>query len=412
MQDQLTLPESTRRDLAVERSQKVSRALHDAARKARATVRGTTVWKPGFSRTKRGGRGFTIVSLLAISIVPTLLFTIYISLFASDQYQVEAKFAIKGKAMMLSDALGALTGMPSLQQAQDSQVIIDYVESRTLVEKLDRELNLRDMFGRAGIDVLSRINRNEPMEQLVKYWRKQIRMKVEMPANIVYLTIRAFTPEDSLRIGNAIVAASEQLVNDLSDRSRRDAVETARIELERAEAQLVQMRAQSKATRDQEGLIDPKRSGDEFLKIMGELKLDKIKLDAEIQVASRNLSPQSPGMQTLRAKVDAVSTQIANVERSLTTKGKEASLSDSYVRFDKSRLDQEWAEKHYQMVAGSLEKARVDSERQQVYLESFIQPVLPQEAEFPRRIWLICMVGACSFLAWFILTWVRSLVYG
>ncbi len=57
-------------------------------------------------------------------------------------------------------------------------------------------------------------------------------------------------------------------------------------------------------------------------------------------------------------------------------------------------------------VAVRWEKARSDSERQQVYLESFVRPVLPQEAEFPRRSFLISLVFGGSFLIWFLITWV------
>lgn len=416
MSDQVALPDvTTRRDLAVERSQKVSRALHDAARKARQTVRGATVWQPGYSRAKRGNRMFTLVSAIVICIVPTLLFTAYISLFASNQYQVDAKFAVKSRSMMLTDMLGSLTGggLGAFQQTQDSQLIIDYVESRELVAKLDREFDLRAIYAKPSIDYFSRFNPDDTIEDLVQYWHRRTKIKLELPANILHLSVRAFSPEEALQLGRAVVAASETLVNGISDRLRQDAVAKAQAEVERAERHLVETRQQYRQTRDEAGILDPKRSGDELVRMLAELRLDRLKLESEIQVSSRSLTAQAPQIQTLRAKREAITGQIANLEKEMTASaGQAGALSQTFIRFDKSRLDQEVAEKNYQTMSAALEKARIDSERQQVYLEPFVKPTMPETAEYPRRIWLISIVFGASLLIWFLITWIRSLVYG
>jgi capsular polysaccharide transport system permease protein len=41
------------------------------------------------------------------------------------------------------------------------------VKSQALVEALDRQLDLRAMFGRDGIDWISRFNTDDPIEDLV-----------------------------------------------------------------------------------------------------------------------------------------------------------------------------------------------------------------------------------------------------
>jgi len=72
MQEQVTLPPlAPGRDLALERSQKVSRALHDAARKARLTVRNGAAWQVA-SRGGRANRSYAIVSALVLFVLPTL----------------------------------------------------------------------------------------------------------------------------------------------------------------------------------------------------------------------------------------------------------------------------------------------------------------------------------------------------
>jgi capsular polysaccharide transport system permease protein len=261
-------------------------------------------------------------------VIPTIAAAIFFGLIASDQFEVESQFAIKGRELGPVDAIGALTGMPSLSQAQDGLVIIDYIKSRSLVEKLDREIGLRNFYTRDDIDWIYRFDAEDPIEDFVKYWRKRIYTHIEN-SGIVTVRIRAFTPEDALTVGRAVLAASEQLVNDMSNRSRRDALAQAQEEVSRAETRLVAVREEVRKLRDRERLLDPGKSGEALVKLVGELKLDRIKLDNEYRVSSRSLVPTAPQMQVLKARLDAVTDQIASIEAEMTNanSGREGSLS-------------------------------------------------------------------------------------
>lgn len=408
MQDQATLPQIPKREQALERSQKVSRALHDAARKARLTVRSGGGWQPGLSRGGRASRSFAMNSAIAIFVLPTLVAAIFFGLIATDQFESESQFAVRGREIGPTDMLGSI-GIPSITQAQDGLVIIDYLHSRALIEKLEREIDLRAIFSRPEIDWFSRLDASEPIEDVVRYWRKRVYASID-PSGIVMVRVRAFTAENALILGRALLAASEQLVNDMSTRSRRDALAGAQEEVTKAESRLMSVREEFRLLRDKERMIDPTKSADALTKLIGELQLDKIKLQSEYQVSSRSLSPTAPQMQVLKSRLDAATGQITAIQNEMTASksGGEAGMSGSFASFDKARLDQAWAEKFYQTVAASMEKARLDTERQQVYLESFVTPVLPQSPEYPRRVWNTTLVALCSFGAWFALNYVRS----
>ena len=73
---------------------------------------------------------------------------VYFSLIASSHYTSEARFAVRGGARPPIDAISALTGLASFTQVQDSLIVVNYVKSQALVEALDRQLDLRAIFGR------------------------------------------------------------------------------------------------------------------------------------------------------------------------------------------------------------------------------------------------------------------------
>ena len=66
------------------------------------------------------------------------------------------------------------------------------MKSQALVEALDRQLDLRVIFGRDGIDWISRFNANDPIEDLVKYWKSHIKTSIEAPSGIVTLQVVHF----------------------------------------------------------------------------------------------------------------------------------------------------------------------------------------------------------------------------
>jgi capsular polysaccharide transport system permease protein len=247
----------------------------------------------------------------------------------------------------------------------------------------------------------------------VKYWRQRLYVTIDSGSGVITAHFRAFRPEDSLRISQAVITACEDLVNSITRRSRQDAYVQAQEEMVRAERRVSEAGARFRDLRDKERLIDPGKSAEAVNKMLAELKLDRIKAESELQVSSRSLSPAAPQMKVMKARLDAVTGQIATLEKTLTAASGQSgdpALSQAFVAFDKARLDQEWAATYYKTVAAMLERAKGEYERQQVYLESFVQPTLPQQAEFPRRFWNIFLVALGSTGAWLLVTYARSLI--
>ena len=72
----------------------------------------------------------------------------------------------------------------------------------------------------------------------MQYWRGQVDPFYDPANGTVVVRVRAFAPVDALQLAQAIVSASEKLVNDLSSRARRDTVSHAEAEVAQAETRL------------------------------------------------------------------------------------------------------------------------------------------------------------------------------
>jgi capsular polysaccharide transport system permease protein len=401
-----TDPTKRAQRIAWKRGLAVSNELRKSARALRATsARPAPAWARISHRaldyrrfSHLGTRWPRLIGLICGFVIPALIVVGYIAFGISNQYTAEARLAVRGGEQISADPISALTGLASFTQAQDTLIVVNYVKSRAIVEDLDRSIGLREMY--SGVDWLSRFHTAEPIEGLVKYWRWKIKTNVENPSGIVTIQVSAFSPQDALKIANAVVSASEQLVNSMSTRATRDAMEQARSELTRAEQRLGEIRVALQNLRNSQATLNPRRTAEGINKLIGELRLERARLEDDANSAKRSqVLEEAPQMQLLRIRIQVISDQIGELEHQLTSTADSPSsgaVSGKITRFDELELERQIAEKQYTLATESFERTRVNAERQKVYLTTFVVPLLPHDVAWPRHRFLLSILGLAA----------------
>ena len=103
-------------------------------------------------------------------------------------------------------------------------------------------------------------------------------------------------------------------------------------------------------------------------------------------------TPQSPLIPDLRRRAAALQGQINDARSKIT--GSDTSLVPKITAFDTLELQRVFAEKQLASAITSLEAARLEAERQQLYLETIVQPNLSDYATYPKRLASIAVVFA------------------
>jgi capsular polysaccharide transport system permease protein len=389
----------------------IARALRRAARKARAP--GSIISGGSGIRSRKGARAFRlgiIVSFFVFFGAPLIAASVYWGLIASKQYSTQLKFAIRAGQASPLDSLGGLFGLGASQQAQDTQIVADYIKSRAMVEALDSRINLRQIFSHGHADYLSRFDATEPVEDLEKYWRKRVDVKIETLSGIIDVNTRAFTPEESLAIGEQVLALSEVLVNDLSTRSRQDALRESRAELTRAETQLQVATAAMRDARNTEGVLDAKSAAESLDKVIAALRLQKAQLEQDL--ATQSNGPDSPSVRVIEARIAAVAKQIDAYSRQIASVQSVGggSMADRLGQLSRWQIELDLARQQYAQAAAVFQNARVNLETQQAYLVASLRPTLAQDSTYPRRWWEWSIVVFPSFILWAVFAAIAFLV--
>jgi capsular polysaccharide transport system permease protein len=215
---------------------------------------------------------------------------------------------------------------------------------------------------------------------------------------------RAFTPTDALALAQAIVGASEELINDLSARARHDALSYAESEVASSETRLTKALAAIRQFRDREGMIDPAKAADANATLATKLRDDLLKANSQLATLKALVREDTPVIRVLKARIRALETEQHNLAREMTTSSATPSdapaLSQELGSYEALDAERKFAEAAYQHALESLDRARDNADRQHIYVESFVPPSLPQASLYPHRWRSLGTVALVAFAIW------------
>ena len=351
------------------------------------------------------------VAFLLLVMLPTLLAAIYFFGIASPQYVSEAQFVVRGQGNqnpgMLSSLLQTAGGGGSA--SEDTYVVQNYMMSRDAASTLIRTENLRAIFDRPGADLLSRFPNpfhGRTFEHFFRHYQRQVIAELDSTTGISTLTVRTFRPDDSQRVATALMGAAERLVNQMNARQRENMISSSEREVAEAERQLRDIAARIGAYRNREALLDPMRQSAPMLKDINDLQT--MLSTTQVQIAQlRESAPNSPLLSVYERRAQALAAQIARAGTAVT--GSDQSLVPKITAYDDLTIQRELLEKQLATSTAALETAKVQADRQQLFLDEVVQPNCPDYAAYPRSL-ISTLVVFASCLGVFLMA--RLLIAG
>ncbi|MET1114631.1 MAG: hypothetical protein ABWY08_06690 [Comamonas sp.] len=353
--------------------------------------------KKRFSRVNR-------LFLLTVA-APTVLATLYFGLMASDVFVSESRIVVRSPDKQAATGLGALLKGAGFSRAQDdSYTVRDYVLSRDALKEIDKTLGVSQAYSSDSVDLISRfggLDFDTSFEALHRYYQKKVDIQQDTASSITTLTVRAYTAQDAYSINQKLLELSEGLVNRLNERGRQDLISSAAKEVADAEKKSKAAALALSAYRNAKGVVDPERQATVQLQQIAKLQDELIATTTQL-AQLRTFTPQNPQISalqkrasTLQGEIDAETTRVTGGERSLSNKAAD---------FQRLALEREFADKQLGSALASLEQARNEAQRKQVYIERIAQPSLPDIALEPRRIRSILATFVLGLVAWGILS--------
>jgi capsular polysaccharide transport system permease protein len=353
------------------------------------------------SRVERSFQRYPL-ELLLIGL-PVLFAILYYGLYMSDQYISETQFVVRAATSKGESAFALMSQDKGLVRSdEDSFLVKEYLKSRDAVGLLVKQDGLLTALSRPEADFFNVwpgfINGNR-REDLYKHFVNFIDVKTDSASGITTLKVRAFRPEDARRLSEGLMTHAENVINVINKRARDDAIRFAQTVAHEAEARVIAAQDRITEFRNREQILDPNLQATSISELNAKLLEERSSLLSMLQ-ETQNATPDSPRIPALKNRLDVLEQQIAQQKSQIV--GAEKSLVNKMSEYEKLTLKRDLAARGLTTALSSLEAARQDASRQQLYLERVVVSNLPDRSQYPQRIFTILLWFLVSVAAWWI----------
>jgi capsular polysaccharide transport system permease protein len=335
-------------------------------------------------------------------ILPTLVAAFYFYGIAAPQYVSEARFIVNSRgsdgggqaAAMRAATAGLFGGLGGGMSGGEANSIRNFLTSLDAIMQAHESLDLVELWRRPEADFLARLWFTEP-ERIARFYNHMVNVTLDPMTGVTTLRVRSFRPEDSRELTETLLLAAETLVNRLSERARGDTLRVAQNEVEIAERRVQQSSTSLIRFREQQKELDSAGAVQAAVVLRGQFEGSLAQARAELTERLQFMRPDNPALQATRNRIEALERQIA-AERSRHTDTTSnlggAILVSQLAEYERLMLEREFSNRQLASATASLEVARVEAQRQQLYLSRIVQPNLAVYALYPRSFTTIASI--------------------
>jgi capsular polysaccharide transport system permease protein len=349
-----------------------------------------------------------ILSFVACVMVPSLVTGIYLYGVAVDQYASKVGFSVRREdSNSALSLLGGLTNF-SNSSSSDTDILYEFIQSQKLVSDIDAELGLRTMWSKPDNDFIFAVDPEASIEDLVKYWNRMVRVTYGTGSGLIEVEVLAFTAHDATAISRILFDKSSDMINELSDIARQDAIRYAREELDEALERLKDARTVVTQFRNENQIVDPEIDIQAQTGLISTLQSQQAQTLIEIDLLEGgNTSSADPRLVQAHRRLEVIENRIAAERQKLGVGGRGedgTAFADLLGDYERLTVDREFAEKSYVSALATYDGALAESRRKTRYLAAYMQPTEAETPEYPKRLTLLALVSLFLFLIWSVLT--------
>ena len=352
------------------------------------------------------------LSILVVIGLPVLLVTVYLTIFAEDQYASKVGFTIRQEeTSAASELMGGLTSLLGAGAQSHSDLLFEFVQSQEIVQLISEDFDLLGHYSRNWPrDPVYSIWPSATIEDQIWFWGRMVRVTYDKASGLMLLQVRAHDPEAAREIATLIVQRSEEMINRLNSKARADAMRNAEADLEAALSRLRAAREALAEFRVRTQIVDPQADIQARMGVLSNFQQQLAEALVEYDLLSQTADANDPRLRQLQRRIEAIRNRIRDERQNFTQQDVTTDDTDYprlIAQFESLQVDQAFAEATYQAALMALDAARSNAARQNLFLANFIQPTLAQRAQYPQTTQLIGLSFFFALMFWAVL----ALVY-
>lgn len=336
---------------------------------------------------------------LFIIVIPMILLTAYYTLIASERYVSESRIVIK-QGGDLGQQLVGLTipflGMSGGPNKDDAMLVMEFIHSPDLLDRLDQNLGLKEQFSQTGFDIVNDLPPWAKREDFINIYRRRVDLRYDNQRGVLVIGTWAKSGEQAQKLNQAILAEAEKFINELSHKIAREQLDfagkemlAARENLEKAKEALLQYQNNS-------SFVDPAVELGMTSQVIAGLQAQLAAKEVELKMLLAMMQENAPQVLSLRQVVASLRVQIQD-ERQKIASSQAKGLNRKAAAFLDYKSMVDFQSDVYRASLVATEKLRVEAARKIRSLAVISSPQIPERAEYPQRLYLLAvwLLGLC-----------------
>ncbi|MGN1394476.1 MAG: hypothetical protein ACI4V7_10710 [Succinivibrionaceae bacterium] len=343
------------------------------------------------------GRTTRIVNrIFKVIFLTVYVFSVVVCIYwmvASDRYVSEAVVLVQntetGSSSTPADLLSMFAGGSGSKT--DQLLLIEFLTSIDMLNKLDKELDLRSHYSDTNADIISRLwSKDISTEWFYKYFQKRVAVTYDDFSGVVRISAQAFDPETATKITTLLVQNGEEFMNKLSHKIADDQVKFLSEQTDIAKNELLAANEKLLEFQNRRNMVSPSTEVQNYQTLIAGLEKQKSELMVKIASLPANLGTHNQIRDSLNKNVNAIDEQIAQLRQKVTNANdKVSALNELADEENLLKLDVEFKKEIYSSTLSGLAKGKLSAARLIKNVGILQSPSKPQYAMKPERIYCI-----------------------
>lgn len=336
-----------------------------------------------------------------VAFVFFVVMTAYWLFIASDRYVSTAHIVIQRTDLATGATTGdlaSLIGGVSGANRADQLMMRNYLLSIGLLQKLDKELDLRNHFSDWRRDPFSKfLFANAPVEWLHRYYLSRVSVELNDYDGVLVVNAQAYNPDMAKAISERLVLEGERFMNNVAN-------SLAQTQVDFLENQVVQMYERLLGARqalldyqNNKGIASPMSTAESTAAIVAKLQANLTELETQKSALQSYLVASHPSLVQLNQQIAAVEKQMIQEQTKLTSPSGRP-LNKTVEEYQRLEMQAVFADAVYKTALSALERGRIEATRTIKKISVVQAPSLPEYPLEPRRFYNTLVAFMTAFL--------------
>ena len=327
-------------------------------------------------------------------IIPTLLFTLYQIVWATERFESRAQVIVQkpDSASTMDAGMALLSGLGGTSGGSDTELLKAYIYSNDMLEYLDKELNLRAHYSQVSSDYFSRVHKDDSEASFLDYYKKHVTVSVNDKSGVVTIDSQAFDADFAQKLTKKIVKRAEWYINSIGHQLAKAQLTFIKGEYQNVETRLQGAQTELLNFQQRYNLLDPTAEGTAMQQITYTLAGQISAKQTELKTSSAIMSNRAPQIIALQNELKALNEQLKKERDKLSQNDQDIiPVSEILAKFTDLKVKVELALQAYTSSQVSLEKSRIEAYRQIKYLVVVEDATLSDESKYPDSFYNISL---------------------